>query len=261
MEIIKNISWRAVKVWQRNWTVYIETWLVNFVMPFFEPLLYLLAFGLGLGKLVKAVPYNGVLMPYLNFITPGLIGTIVMNYAFYETTYASFVRMYHQKTFDAILATPLLIEDIITGEFLWGTTKSIIAGTSMMIVASFFHLLKYPVSLWLIPLSALGGLTFSTIGMLFTSFIKTIEQFNFPVFLFMTPMFLFSGVFFPISVLPFWAQKIAYVFPLTYLVIMMRQIELNRFNIYFLYSIIILIGLTFIFFILSIKLMKKRLIK
>ena len=142
-DIIKNISWRFLKVWKRNWTVYIETWLVNFMAPFLEPLLYLMAFGFGLGQLVKSVHYGTVSLPYLTFITPGLIGTVVMNYSFYETTYASFVRMYHQKTFDAILATPLLIEDIITGEIVWGTTKSIIAGSTMMIVASFFKLLLY----------------------------------------------------------------------------------------------------------------------
>lgn len=261
MEIIKNISWRSIKVWRRNLTVYMETWLVNFAMPFLEPFLYLLAFGLGFGKLVKDIQYNGIAIPYLTFITPGLIGTVVMNYSFYETTYASFVRMYHQKTFDAILATPLLIEDIITGEILWGTTKSVISGMGMMIVASFFKLLPYPMALWLIPLSALGGIVFSSIGMVFTSFTKSIEQFNFPVFLLMTPMFLFSGVFFPISILPMWGQKVAYIFPLTYLVAAMREIEVNRIDISFLWSISILVVISMVFFVLSIKMMKKRLIK
>lgn len=261
IEILKNISWRSLRVWQRNGTVYIATWFVNFVTPILEPLFYLSAFGLGLGQLVKSVDYNGMKVSYLVFITPGLISTVIMNYAFFETTYASFVRMYFQKTYDAILATPLLIEDVVAGELLWGATKSALAGVIMMVVVSCFKLLVFPVSFWIIPLSFVGGLVFSSLGMLFTSMVKTIEQFNFPIFLYVTPMFLFSGVFFPLTALPDWAQKIAYVFPLTYLVVAVREISTGKVNYQLPECLIVLAILGMTIPILSIILMKKRLIK
>jgi len=82
-----NISLRSMRVWQRNFDVYLVTWKVNFIPPLLEPLLYLFAFGIGLGQLVKDVPYEGAQVSYLRFIAPGLIATAVMNHGFFETTH------------------------------------------------------------------------------------------------------------------------------------------------------------------------------
>jgi len=141
--ILKNISWRSLRVWQRNYDVYLATWKVNFIPPLLEPFLYLLAFGVGLGQLVNDVTYNSTQISYLKFIGPGLIAVAIMNHGFFETTYASFVRMYYQKTFDAILSTPLTIEDVVFGELLWGATKSLFAGAIMLIVMIFFNLVSF----------------------------------------------------------------------------------------------------------------------
>ncbi|MFH1062297.1 MAG: hypothetical protein V1747_05335 [Candidatus Omnitrophota bacterium] len=92
--ILHNISWRAIRIWQRNFDVYKATWKVNFIPPLLEPLLYLLAFGVGLGNLVPEVTYRAGAVSYLQFIAPGLVAAAVMNHGFFETTYASFVRMY-----------------------------------------------------------------------------------------------------------------------------------------------------------------------
>ena len=93
---------------------------MNFFPPFIEALLYLFAIGLGIGSYIRDI--DGI--PYINFIAPAILAIAVMNSAFFECTYGSYVRMYYQKSFDAMIATPLSIEDVIAGELLWGATRS-----------------------------------------------------------------------------------------------------------------------------------------
>src|SRR4030042_1620018 len=194
-----RISRRFLRVWQRNLKVYRKNWKISFIPPFLEPLFYLIAFGVGLSGLVGNIRYQGSEISYMSFIAPALIGVSIMYNSFFETTYASFVRMYYQKTFDAMLATPLSLEEVITAEIVWGATKSLISAAIMMVVISFFGLIRYPDGLLLLPLAVLGGIAFASIGMFFTGIVANIEMFNLPVFLFVTPMFLFSGTFFPLD--------------------------------------------------------------
>jgi len=188
----------AWKVWQRNRDVFFKTYLVNFLPPFVEPVLYLLALGYGLGLFVGEI--DGV--PYVSFIAPALLAISMMNSSFFECTYSSFVRMYYQKAYDAMVATPLSIEDVIAGELLWGATRSLIYTTAMLVVLIAFGVVALPSSLLVIPFSFLAGLLFSGIAMCFTAISPSIDTLNYPAFLFITPMFLFSGTFFPLSVLP-----------------------------------------------------------
>ena len=118
-----KISGRALRVWQRNFSVYQKTWKIAFLPPLLEPLLYILAFGLGLAVMVGEMSIAGRPIAYTTFIAPALIAVSIMYNAFFETTYNSFVRMYYQKTYDALLATPLNLEEIILGEMLWAATK------------------------------------------------------------------------------------------------------------------------------------------
>jgi len=256
-----SISRRFIRVWQRNLNVYRKTWMINFIPPFLEPLFYLLAFGVGLSGLVGRVRYQGSEISYIQFIAPGLLGISIMYNAFFETTYASFVRMYYQKTFDAMMATPISLEEIITGEIVWGATKSLIAAAIMSLVISFFGLLSYPGSLLILPLAFLGGIAFGSIGMLFTGLVANIEMFNLPVFLFITPMFLFSGTFFPTENLPPWAQALALVLPLTHLANLTRSLSFGKIHLALLWQVAYLILFSLIFFTLALKRMQKRLIK
>ncbi len=139
MSLISNISWRSLALWKRNRDVFLTTWKTNFLPPFLEPILYLVAMGLGFGALIQAdIEYGGKSLEYIKFLAPGLVAISIMYGAFFECTYSSFVRMYYQKTFDAILATPLSLEDIITGEILWGATKSFINATIVLgVIAAF----------------------------------------------------------------------------------------------------------------------------
>jgi lipooligosaccharide transport system permease protein len=145
-----------------------------------------------------------------------------MFWSYFETTYSSYVRMYYQRTFDAILATPLLVEDVILGELLWAATKAVIACTIMLGVLAALGLVAWPGGLWVIPLSALGGLLFAGFGLVITSVTTNISQFNLPMFLAIIPMFVLSGTFFPVDVLPGWALSIAWCLPLTHVSYLVR---------------------------------------
>ena len=127
-----NISWRLLHVWRRNGEVLLTTWYTNFLPPLLEPVFYVLAFGFGIGGMVGDFKFQGQEMSYLQFVAPGVVAVAVMFWSFFETTYSSFVRMYYQRTFDAMIATPLLVEDVIAGELLWGATQAVGAGPLLL---------------------------------------------------------------------------------------------------------------------------------
>lgn len=255
-----SISRRFLRVWQRNLLVYKKIWKINFLPPLLEPLFYLVAFGIGLSTFIEKISYAGMDLSYIQFITPSLLAINIMYNAFFENTYASFVRMYYQKTFDAMMATPLSLEEVITGEIIWGATKSVIATALMLAVVSFFGLIRYPHGLLILPLAFLGGLAFGSIGMFFTGIVRSIDLFNLPIFLFITPMFLFSGTFFPVENLPRWAQKLALLFPLSHLVASTRRLCLGIGGIDLLWETAYLALFCAVFFPLAIITMHRRLI-
>ncbi|HOI57086.1 MULTISPECIES: ABC transporter permease [unclassified Methanoculleus] len=252
-----DITGRVWSVWRRNWDAFLRTYRVNFIPPFVEPVLYLLALGFGLGTYVEAI--DGI--PYPVFIAPALVSISVMYSAFFECTYSSFVRMYYQKTFDAVIATPVSIDEVIAGEMLWGATRGMIYATLMLPVLLLFGVVAMPSSLLLIPFAYLAGLLFAGIAMCFTAITPSIDALNYPSFLFITPMFLFSGTFFPLDLLP---QPIQYfalaVLPLTHIVGINRAITLSNFSPINLLSLVWIVLATVFFFVLAIRLMRRRLI-
>ena len=252
-----KISYRIWKVWRRNLDTFMKTWKVNFIPPFLEPVLYLLALGLGVGSFITQV--DGV--SYARFIAPALIAIAVMNASFFECTYSSYVRMYYQKTFDAMIATPLSIEEVIAGELLWGATRGLIYATIMLPVLIIFGLIDLPISILALPISFLAGVMFACIGMCFTAITPGIDALSYPSFLFITPMFLFSGTFFPLTLLPPTLQYLALIFlPLTHVVRPIRALTLNHLDNSILISIGWVLIVTTALFYLSLRLMKKRLI-
>lgn len=267
MSLLRNIDSGAIAVWRRNADVFFKTWKTNFLPSIFEPLLYLVAMGLGFGGLIIGLTYAGQEIDYIRFLAPGLVAISAMYGGFFECTYGSFVRMHYQKTFDAIIATPVSLEDVITGEILWGATKSFVNSTIVLVVIEVMGFLLFPAVLFsaptvlLIPIFAfLAGLMFSSIAMIFTALVPNIDSFNYPFFLLITPMFLFGGTFFPISQLgP--AEGFAYTLPLTHTSLLVRDFSLGIVGLIDLAAIIYILVLTVATFIPAVHLMKKRLVK
>jgi len=262
---LPKLTYRVWKVWQRNYDVFTKTATVNFLPSLLEPILYLLAFGLGLGSFIPSIHGES----YIKFIAPALVAIAIMTGAFYECTFGSFVRMYYQKTFDAIIATPISVEEVVAGELLWGATRATINATIVLAVISIFGLISSPLFLLVLPLSFFGGLMFASMAMCFTAAAPNIDFFNFPSFLFVTPMLFLCDTFFPLTSLPKAAQGVAMaILPLTHIVNVTRIVVSGRvepilgqnLTTLLLISLIWIIVVSALFFILSINLMKKRLI-
>lgn len=205
---------RAFRVWQRHFTVYGKLYKSSLVLNFVEPVLYLVALGLGLGALVKDIGGK----PYINYIAPGIVASSAMFAATFECTYGTYVRMTYQKTFDAILATPVNLDDLVAGELMWGASKSVLYGAIIMTVIYAWGLVSSPMVVLSLPLLFISGLIFAGISVMFSSLVPGIDYFNYFFTLFMTPMFLFSGIFFPLENLPPVALKIAFFTPLYHVV-------------------------------------------
>jgi len=254
---IPLVTRRAWKVWHRNLTVFTRTWKVNFFPPLIEALLYLFAIGMGIGSYVQQI--EGI--PYVTFIAPAILAIAVMNSAFFECTYGSYVRMYYQKSFDAMIATPLSIEDVIAGELIWGATRSVIYVIIMLPVLAAFGVVSLPFALLAIPLAFIGGLMFAGIAMCITAKTPSIDTLNYPAFLFITPMTLFSGTFFPLTLLPAALQYLALaLLPLTHLVAVMRMFTQASTSPILLLHLAWIILVTILCFIAAINLMRRRLI-
>ncbi len=253
-----RLSYRVWKVWRRDADVFKKTYKTAFLAPLLEPLLYFAGLGFGLGGFVQQIDSQS----YIQFIAPGLISISIMFASFYECAYGSFVRMYFQKTFDAIIATTVNIEEVIAGELLWGATKSLINSSIVLGVVVAFRLATSPLLLLVLPISFLAGLLFAAISMCFTAVAPNIDALSYPNFLLITPMFLFSGTFFPLTALPESLRLFAQLFlPLTHVVILTRALILGRLEAALLLSLAWLLVTTPIFFLSAIHLMRRRLIK
>lgn len=185
----------ALAVWRRNAAMYKRTWKLNVLPNFFEPVFYLFSIGVGVGAYISDMGGTS----YLQFIAPGLVCVAAMNGASFEVTYNIYVRLVFEKTYDAMLTTPIEPDDVLAGEILWAVTRSCIYGGCFFIVLMIFGLAPLPRSLWALLVIPITGLLFAAIGMVFSLRIPNIDMFSFYFTLFLTPLFLFSDVFFPLK--------------------------------------------------------------
>ncbi len=250
-----GLSWRFWRMWQRNWDVFRRLWRSEAPGAVFEPLIILLSLGIGLGAYVGLVGGQ----KYIEFIAPGIIAGYAMFSASFECTYGSFIRMEYQKTYDAIIATPLSVEDVITGEIVWGATRSFLTGTIILGVVAAFQLVHSPWAL-LVPIFAfIEGLMFSSLSLAFTAVAPSINTFNYYFTLFITPMFYFSGAFFPLSSFPVTIQSLSWIVPLTPAVHVARGLTDGDFGPSLIWGVVVTVGVSLIAFPVALALMKRRL--
>ena len=253
---MRPFSWRFIRVWQRNRDVFFRLWHSEAPGIIAEPVIVLLAMGIGLGVYVGVVDGQR----YIEFIAPGIMASYAMFSASFECTYGTFIRMEYQRTYDAIITTPLDVEDVIAGEIFWGATRSFMTGTVVLGIASIFQLVHSPWAI-LVPLVAfLEGVMFASIAMLYTSFVPAIYSFNYYFTLFITPMFFISGVFFPLDSFPQLMQNLSWIAPLTSVVQLNRALVSGQVHFGLFWPLVLVVALGAIFFTMSLVFMKRRLI-
>jgi lipooligosaccharide transport system permease protein len=204
---------RNLRVWQNYASA-------SAIGNFGEPLLYLVALGYGLGRVVPRL--GG--MSYAEFIAPGLVVSTVMYTATFEGTFGSYTRLSTQKTYEAILATPVTPQELVAGEVIWGGIKATLGAACVLLVIALFGLVPSWLALGALPLGFLAGSMFTAMALVVTAFSRSYEFFNYYFTLVVAPMFLFSGVFFPLDQMPAWARHGAQVFPLTHVVELSRAL-------------------------------------
>jgi lipooligosaccharide transport system permease protein len=253
---LSRVSYRAYRIWQRNRDIYVHQWKTQVWPPFIEPVLNILALGIGLGAYVTDIAG----LSYIQFIAPGFIASSAMFSATFTCTFGSFIRMKFQKTFDAILATPASLEDVVTGEILWGATRSLITATVVLIVIAVFGLVVSPWALLVPAVSLMEGLLFASLAMVVTSLVPSIDHFTYYFTLGITPMFLFSGIFFPLDRLPEMVQGLAWALPLTHVVNLHRGLILGRLSVSLLFDALWVLLVVVVLLNVALVLMRRRVI-
>ena len=217
---------------QRNLLVYKYTWMV-IVSGFFEPLFYLLSIGVGLGAIVP--PIDGV--SYSAFVAPGLLASSCLNGAITDGFFNVHFKLHHQKTYDGILSTPMRVPDVAFGEMLWALGRgSIYAAAFLCVLLALgeatgrpFLLSRWAVLAW--PAAVLAAASFSAMALCLTTIARKIQDFDMVMGLLVMPMFLFSGIFVPVTRFPEPVQWIMRATPLYHAVSLLRQLTTGSVNI------------------------------
>jgi lipooligosaccharide transport system permease protein len=214
---------RARRLVERNLMVYRRTWLIIF-SGFFEPFFYLLSIGVGVGALVgHVVGPGGKPVDYRAFVAPALLAASAMNGAIYDSTMNVFFKLKYAKTYDAVLATPVGVGDVAVGEITWALLRGLLYSATFLIIMAALGDVKSWWGVFALPAAGLIGFGFAAVGMAFTSFMRSWQDFDF-VQLAILPLFLFSTTFYPLSTYPRWLQLVVECTPLFHGVTLIRSL-------------------------------------
>jgi lipooligosaccharide transport system permease protein len=219
--------WGIGQVWLRYFSVFSKGIRYYLVSTFIEPILYMLSFGLGVGALIGNFSAGGMHITYKSFIFSGIIAQTILFQGFYEGAFGGFVRMYYQKIFQAISVTPITLSEVLWGELLWDASKSAVAAEVVALIGVATGDFAPHSLVVLLPFVFLSSLLFSGMGLAAAGYARNIDQLSYPQYLFVFPMFLFCGVFYPLESLPLPLQYVAWAFPLTAVVSVVRTLTLG----------------------------------
>jgi lipooligosaccharide transport system permease protein len=238
-------SRRSLRLIERNLLVYKHGWLI-ILSGFFEPLFYLLSIGFGLGALVGTIPGpGGEPIPYQLFVAPALLASSAMNGAISESTFNFFFKLNYNKTFAAILSTPLSPGDVAVGELTWALIRGGLYAIGFMVVMVVLGLVVSPWVVLAVPAALLLGFAFGAVGMAATSFMKTWQDFDL-IQLVVLPMFLFSATFYPIETYPDVLRVVVQLTPLYQGVDLIRSLTVGAISPILLFHVVYLLVMGFI---------------
>ena len=223
-----ELSWRWWPVFLRNLLVWRKLAIPSLVGNIAEPLMWLVAFGYGMGALVGQVTVAGAKVPYILFLASGSICMSAMNAASFEALYSAFSRMHVQKTWDGIMNAPVNLDDIVLAEMLWAAFKSLFTVTAILGVMLALGISYSPKLLVAWPVLLGVGITFSCLALIFNALAKGYDFFTYYFTLFLTPMMFLSGIFFPLEQLPPIVRAVSQWLPLTNAVDLVRPLFMDQ---------------------------------
>lgn len=250
-----RLSFRFFPIWRRHMLVWRKVATTSIIGHIADPMIYLLGLGYGLGSLLPQMGGTS----YMVFLAAGTICYSTMNSASFEALYSGFSRMHEQRTWEAIMNTPVTLDDVVLAETLWAASKSLMSGTAVLVVAWLLGLTHSALALWLIPLALLIGLCFAALGLIMTALAPSYDFFMYYFTLVVTPMMLLCGVFFPVTQLPVFWQDVASALPLTHAVDIARPLISGAYPANAWLHVAALAGYTVTGFYVSLVLFRRRL--
>jgi len=252
-----EVSSRALAVWRRNFLVWRKLALPSVLGNLADPMIYLFGLGYGLGGLLPQIEGTS----YIAFLAAGTVCASTMNAASFEALYSAFSRLQVQKTWEAIMNAPVSLDDVVAGEVLWAASKATLSGAAILLVMALLGFVAGPSALWVLPLIFLTGLAFAALGLCISALAPSYDFFMYYFTLFITPMTLLSGVFFPLSQLPAALQLAAQALPLTHAVALARPLLLGQAPAAVWPHLAVLAAVTLLAFAAAVALARRRLLR
>ena len=246
---------RWLPVWRRNFQVWLKLFGPALLSNFGEPLLYLLGLGYGLGTFVGRIGN----LPYIVFLASGTVCSSAMMTASFEGLYSAYTRLDVQKTWDAMLATPLAVQDIVIGEAVWIATKGLFSSAAILIVAACLCAVAGWQAVLALPVVLLTGFCFGAMALVVTALARNYDFFMYYDTLLMTPMLLISGVFFPLQEMPTAIQRLARLLPLSHAVELVRPLMTGTLLEQPVWHLLVLGGYAVVALTLAVMLIRRRL--
>jgi lipooligosaccharide transport system permease protein len=261
--------WRAPLITLRFWPVFLRNLLVwrklaipSLVGNIAEPMMWLVAFGYGMGALVGQItvqtPQGPLAVSYMLFLASGYMCMSAMQSASFEALYSAFSRMHVQKTWDGIMNAPVGLDDIVFAEMVWAAFKSLFTVSTIMLAMLLFGISNSPKLLVALPLLFFVGITFSCMALVFTAIAKGYDFFTYYFTLFLTPVMFLSGVFFPLEQLPTLARVAAQWLPLSNAVALVRPLFMDQWPQDALHHVLVLAAYASVSFWIALALTRKR---
>jgi lipooligosaccharide transport system permease protein len=246
------------RVWQRNRDASLRLWKTELWPPFAEAVMTLVAFGYGLGMYIKG-DVEGT--SYMQFIAPAIVMTAVLFTASFECMFGTYFRMKIEKVFDAIIATPITIEEVVSAEVMWAATRAAFTGFAVMTVLLVMGMVPSAWAITIPFICFITGFMLGAIAVMVTSFVPSINSFNYYITLGVIPMQLFSGVYFPVSSMSDAMRTVAYISPFYPCVQLTRAVFNGWITADLLGYLAWILALSVVAYFFAVNLMRRRLIK
>lgn len=255
-----GLVFRAGKVsaiWMRHYVAFRSGWVIESTAILLEPLFMLVAIGFGIGRFVDNIAPG---FTYQEFVAPGVVVGSAMWHSLFSCAWGAYQRMQTHKVYETMLTAPVNLSELAAGEIVWGATRSIMTTVAVLAAAAALGLISSPWAVLVIAIGFLTGLVFGGMGLIYASIAPSTHSLTLIFTMIGTPLFFFSGAFFPIDSLPDFIEPLAWAMPLTPAVHVARGLSTAEFALSHLYSVLYLAGLAAVFYPIAIRLLRRRLL-